>query len=203
MNNTELVLKLFNPDENGVSRWVYKDECVGEYANLRPGNGNHWYRNPGLSHLIFVKETLKKEKTIRWKFDGLKEKTPTRPISELVRKELEGKPCAHTGFKGTTNNEMVIDHKNGRYNDEDVLDVKTQKPEDFQPLCNQANLNKRSYCNNVCIKIGKRFDAKTLGYGVSYIEGDEKYEGTCVGCYWADCIRFKKEISNRNNEQSI
>lgn len=196
MNRTKLALKLFNPDENGVSRWVYKDECVDEYANLRPGNGNPWYRNPGLSHLILVKETLKKEKTIRWKFDGLKDKTPTRPISNLVRKELVDNPCAHTGFKGTTNNAMVIDHKNGRYDDERVLNAKTQETEDFQRLCNQANLQKRSDCLD-CLKTGNRFDAKTLGYNVSQIEGTEKYEGTCNGCYWADCIKFKKEISNK------
>jgi hypothetical protein len=196
MNNTKLVLKLFNPDENGVSRWVYKEECVGEFTSLLPRNGNHWYRNTGLSHLIFVKEILVEEKTIRWKFDGLKDKTPTRPISESVRKELEGNPCAHTGFKGTTNNSMVIDHKNGRYDDERVLNVETQTPDDFQCLCNQANLQKRSDCLD-CVKTGNRFDAKMLGYSVSQIEGTEKYEGTCNGCYWADCIKFKQKISNK------
>ena len=82
MNRTKLALKLFNPDENGVSRWVYKDECVDEYANLKPGNGNPWYRNPGLSHLIIVKEKLKKEKTYRWKFDGLKDKLNNMTATE-------------------------------------------------------------------------------------------------------------------------
>ena len=197
MNNTKLVLKLFNPDENGVSRWVYKEECVGEFSSLFPRNGNHWYRNVGLSHLIFVKETLTEQKTIRWRFDGFKEKTPKRPISEEIRKELKDKPCAHSGFKGTTNNPIVIDHKNGRYNDERVLCVETQTIDDFQPMTNQSNLYKRTYCNNVCIKTNIRFDAKTLGYGISYIEGSEEYEGTCIGCYLFDCIRFKQEISNK------
>jgi hypothetical protein len=189
MNNTQLVLKLFNPDENGMSRWVYKEECVGEYASLLPRNGNHWYRNVGLSHLIFVKENLKEQKTIRWKFNGFKEKSSNRPI----RKELSNKPCVHTGFKSTTNNPIVIDHKNGRYDDDRVLNIETQIIEDFQPTCNQANLYKRTKCTD-CIRTGMRFDAKELGYSVSVTEGNLKYEGTCVGCYWFDCLQFKKSV---------
>lgn len=193
MNNTQLVLKLFNPDENGMSRWVYKEECVGEYASLLPRNGNHWYRNVGLSHLIFVKENLKEKKTIRWKFNGFKEKSSNRPISNRIRKELSNKPCVHTGFKSTTNNPIVIDHKNGRYDDDRVLNIETQIIEDFQPTCNQANLYKRTKCTD-CIRTGMRFDAKELGYSVSVTEGNLKYEGTCVGCYWFDCLQFKKSV---------
>ena len=56
MNRTELAIKLFNPDENGVSRWVYKKECIGEYDDLYPTNGNTWYRNSGLSHYNLERE---------------------------------------------------------------------------------------------------------------------------------------------------
>lgn len=197
MNRTKLILELFQPDENGISRWVSKNELIGRYSSLYPTNGNQWMRNRGLKHLKLEKQVI--DSITYWRFNGLEENPKlNRPIKKEIKDELSKKPCVHTGFNGTKNNQIVIDHKNGRYNDEDVLDVKTQKPEDFQPLCNQANLNKRSYCNNVCIKTGKRFDAKKLGYEVSYIEGDEKYEGTCVGCYWADCIKFKKTVSNIN-----
>lgn len=41
---TELFLKLANPDKNGVSRWVYVSEFVGEYADLTFGNGASWAR---------------------------------------------------------------------------------------------------------------------------------------------------------------
>ena len=34
MNRTELALKLFNPSEDGISRWVCKDECV-KYGKCR------------------------------------------------------------------------------------------------------------------------------------------------------------------------
>jgi hypothetical protein len=197
MNRTELILELFAPDENGISRWVSKNELVGRYSSLYPTNGNQWMRNRGLKHLKLEKETI--DGVIHWRFNGFEENQKSnRPIKKEIRDELSKRPCAHTGFSGTKNNPIVIDHKNGRYNDEDVLNTKTQKLEDFQPFCNQANLQKRTYCNIVCLKTAIRFDAKILGYDVSYIEGGEKYEGTCVGCYWADCIKFKKIVSNIN-----
>ena len=44
MTKTELFLKLAAPDKNGVSRWVYVSEFVGEYADLTFGNGASWAR---------------------------------------------------------------------------------------------------------------------------------------------------------------
>jgi len=49
MNRTELALKLLKPNEYGISDWVCKDECVGEFSDLMPTNGNTWYRNKGIS----------------------------------------------------------------------------------------------------------------------------------------------------------
>lgn len=191
MNRTQLVLKLFNPDEKGISRWVNKDELIGEYETLFPTNGNTWYRLRGLSHLIYEKK-VENGKTF-WRFNGVKNKDNGRPIRNDIKKTLITKPCAHSGFNGTKNNHIVIDHKNGRYNDERVLSVDTQLIDDFQPLTNQANLYKRTSCND-CIKTSKRFDAKRLGFKVSYIEGNEFYQGTCNGCYWFDCLKFKSKL---------
>ena len=39
-----LFIKLANPNENGESRWVSKDEFVGEYASLMFQNGADWCR---------------------------------------------------------------------------------------------------------------------------------------------------------------
>jgi len=44
-NNTNIYVGL--TDENGISRWVSKDECVGKFSSLYPTNGNTWYRNSG------------------------------------------------------------------------------------------------------------------------------------------------------------
>lgn len=192
MNNTNLVLLLFKPNKYGISRWVSKNEFVDDFASLYPRNGNHWMRNRGLSHLKLEKNVI--NNITHWRFNGFVENQKSnRPIKKEIRNKLSNKPCAHTGFNNTTNNQIVIDHKNGRYDDENVLNIETQKEEDFQPLCAQANLNKRTDCNK-CINTGIRFDAKTLGFPISFIEGSEKYEGTCNGCYWNDCIKFKQAL---------
>ena len=44
MTKTELFLELAQPDEFGVSRWVYVTEFVGKYAELKFGNGASWAR---------------------------------------------------------------------------------------------------------------------------------------------------------------
>lgn len=44
MTKTELFLKLAQPNADGVSRWVSVEEFVGEYAELRFGNGASWAR---------------------------------------------------------------------------------------------------------------------------------------------------------------
>ena len=38
MTKTELFIKLAQPNENGVSRWVDISEFIGEYACLTFGN---------------------------------------------------------------------------------------------------------------------------------------------------------------------
>lgn len=48
MTKTELFLKLASPDKNGVSRWVYASEFVGEYAGLAFGNGASWERKESM-----------------------------------------------------------------------------------------------------------------------------------------------------------
>lgn len=192
MNRTELVLELFNPDKQGFSRWISKNELVGKYETLFPTNGNMWMRNKGIAHLKLEKETI--DGIIHWRFNGMVEnQKSSRPIKKEIKDVLSKKPCVHTGFNHTKNNPIVIDHKNGRYDDIKVLNILTQSLDDFQPLCNQANLLKRSDCNN-CMKTNLRFDAKKLGYEISFLEGDENYVGSCNGCYWFDCLKFKSNL---------
>ena len=84
--------------------------------------------------------------------------------------------------------------KQPRYDDDRVLNKDTQEITDYQPLTNQANLQKRTDCG-VCMVTSIRFDAKTLGYTKSVYEGSLKWEGTCVGCYWYDPIKFKESLT--------
>jgi group I intron endonuclease len=120
-------------------------------------------------------------------------------IKQSIKKVLIKGKCAHTGLKNSKNNPIEVDHKNGRYNGVEVIDISNQKITDFQPLTRQSNLQKRSDCNE-CKSTSKRFDAKKLGYSVSFIEGGETYKSDigCRGCYWFDCIFFKKSLYLKN-----
>ena len=68
------------------------------------------------------------------------------------------------------------------------------KPDDFQPLSKTANNAKRQHCK-ICRETGKRFDATRLGYSVKQYKGNQKYEGSCIGCYWYDPLMFNKKVS--------
>jgi hypothetical protein len=195
MNRTDLALKLFNPNVNGVSRWVCRDECVGEYAPLMPTNGNMWYRNPGLAGKKYIWETKQEDGKLYWRFNGFKVIEESRLIRSDLRKELmvETPYCAHTGFGDTVNDRLIIDHRNGRYDEPKVLSLSTQEKKDLQVLSNRSNLEKRSACLE-CKLTGLRFDAKKLGYSKSVCSGSIKYEGSCVGCYWYGPREFKATV---------
>lgn len=189
MTTIQLFLQLANPDENGKSRKIYATEFIGEYSKLRSRNGYKW---PEKIPYLFDRGGRGDEWFIQ--LVGVKTSDNQRPIRDDIRKSIEKEKCSHTSFGGNSSNKIIIDHRNGRYNDPRVLDIQTQLKDDFQPLCNQANLQKRTDCGN-CVKTGFRFDAKTLGYTKSVYEGTIKYEGTCVGCYWYDPIRFRGSLS--------
>ena len=86
------------------------------------------------------------------------------------------------------------DHKDGRLDDPRLSDINLVTIDDFQPLSRAANDAKRQHCIE-CRDTGNRFDAKRLGYSVSQVRGDGKYNGTCVGCYWHDPMFFNAEVS--------
>ncbi len=84
-------------------------------------------------------------------------------------------------------------------NDDRVMKNEQQKLSDFQPLSKAANDAKRQFCKE-CRASGKRYDAKKLGYPISYYKGGEAHNNevdACVGCYWCDPIEFKKHLSKK------
>jgi hypothetical protein len=191
MNRTELVIKLFNPNEDGISRWVSKEECVGEFISLYPTNGNTWYRNQGIKK--YKLEIDKSKYGTRWRFNGFSNDKSPRSIKSEIWKDIRNKPCVVTGLKLKNGHKIEVDHKDGRYPQE-VLDFETQKNEDFQPLLESLNKQKRSDCGK-CKKTGIRFDAREKGFTVSVTEGTLNYDGTCVGCYWFDVKNFISKLN--------
>lgn len=187
---SDLFIELAKPNENGESRIVSKTEFIGEFSDLFFTNGCNWMRSLKGK---FLYSTLGRGDSWTIKLNGVDNGYHNRSIRTDIVKSIVMKKCVHTGFSGTTQNSIECDHKNGRYDDLNVLVLKSQKMEDFQPLCRQANLLKRSDCKS-CKLTGERFDAKTLGYNTSYIDGVSDYNGSCIGCYWYDPKLFKNSV---------
>jgi hypothetical protein len=187
MTQIELFLELADPNEMGLSKRIYATDFVGKYSKLRSGNGYKWPEN--LPHTF-----IRGGRGDKWYIEltGKRDNLSQRPIRSDIRESLlSGEPkCAHSNSGSLSSDKLVIDHRNGRYNDPRVLDKKTQNEGDFQVLSNRFNLMKRSDCDN-CEVTGLRFDAKKLGFSKSVCSGKLEYEGTCVGCYWYGPKEFR------------
>ena len=195
MTKTELFIKLAQPDENGVSRWVDISEFVGEYACLTFGNGASWARKESIlarKYIIEFDKSITPGNGIdRIRLNGLNNGDYSQHIRADIKRTIRAQRCV---VLGTSNPE--VDHKNGMKNEDRVMRNEDQRLEDFQPLSKAANDAKRQYCKE-CRRTGIRYDAKKLGYPMSYYEGGATHnneENACEGCYWYDPIEFKKHL---------
>lgn len=198
MTKTELFLELANPDENGYSRWVYVTEFVGKYATLKFGNGASWARKESKlaqSYEIEFDKSITAGNSIdAIRLNGYKKDNFSQYINASIKKSIKSQRCA---VLGTSNPE--VDHKNGMKNESRVMQNENQKISDFQPLSKAANDAKRQFCKE-CRRSHKRFDAKKLGYPISYYSGGETHNGeedACIGCYWYDVLEFKKHLEEK------
>lgn len=195
MTKTELFIKLAKPDENGVSRWVSSSEFIGEYADLKFGNGASWARKESTLAKKFIIEF---DKSVtpgngidRIRLNGFNDSDYSQHIRADIKRAIKARRCV---VLGTSNPE--VDHKNGMKNEDRVMRNKDQRLEDFQPLSKAANDAKRQYCKE-CIRTGIRYDAKKLGYPMSYYKGAATHnheEDACIGCYWYDPLEFKSHL---------
>lgn len=194
----DLFVELANPNSDGVSRWVSKSEFVGKYSPLMFQNGADWCRKESTIARYYYVE-FDKSVTPGNGVDGIRlngyKKPEDRLGSQSIRSDIKQyykqKRCV---VLGTSNPE--VDHKNGWKNDDSVMNVATQKMEDFQPLSKAANDAKRQFCKE-CRATGERFDAKRLGYPMSYCKGCKMHDGAatgCEGCFWYDPIEFRKHL---------
>lgn len=120
---------------------------------------------------------------------GFRESIENHSIPPIVRDSLKGKSCS---VLGVSTNDLEIDHKNGKYNQEQ------HEVEDFQVLSKAVNDAKREHCKK-CNKTGQRFKASTLGYFVDFIKGEATSQ-YCEGCYWYDPHCFNKVVSQKYKE---
>ena len=195
MTKNELFLKLAEPDENGYSRWVRVEEFVGEYSALKFGNGMSWARKESTLAKKYIIETNKNltsgNSVDAIRLAGFNSDNSSQYISPAIKKVIKSKRCV---VLGTSNPE--VDHKNGMKNESRVMQNEDQKLSDFQPLSKAANDAKRQFCKE-CRETGIRYDAKLLGYPMSYYCGSATHHGeenACIGCYWYDPLEFKRHL---------
>lgn len=184
---------------SGFSREIPISELKNIHRGFESTNGCQWARsdNSYLGQRYIINRPKSGGKVSAVKLDGLNNKSikRKRSIRADIRKKVEKKPCCILD----THSQVEVDHKDGHY---DVLtnqDTKTQKESDFQPLSKAANDAKRQHCAE-CIRTGKRYNAKRLGYKEGYIAGDENTKA-CAGCYWYDPHRFNEVISQDFNKK--
>ncbi len=191
----ELFLQLAQPDKHGCTRWVSTDEFVGKYAALKFGNGASWARKESTLAKQYVIEF---DKSItpgngidRVRLNGLNNGDYSQHIRTDIKRQIRSRRCV---VLGTSNPE--VDHKNGMKNEDRVMRNEDQKLSDFQPLSKAANDAKRQFCKE-CLRSGIRYDAKKLGYPMSYYAGGPTHnneENACEGCYWYDPMEYKRHL---------
>ena len=76
------------------------------------------------------------------KIHSLKTTKTSRPIRDDIKEYYKTKCCVVCG----STYDLICDHKNDLYDDIRVLNIRTQKLEDFQSICTHCNLQKRQVC---------------------------------------------------------
>lgn len=200
MTKNELFLELAQPNAQGVSRWVRVTEFTGKYADLSFGNGASWARKESSLAKKYIVEFDKAITSGNGidaiRLNGFNNGDFSQHISPNIKRIIKSQRCV---ILGTSNPE--VDHKNGMKNEARVMRNENQKLSDFQPLSKAANDAKRQFCKE-CMRTHIRYDAKKLGYPMSYYKGGAHHnfeEDACVGCYWYDPKEFKKHLQKKED----
>lgn len=200
MTKTELFIKLAKPNEEGVSRWVSVSEFIDEYASLTFGNGASWARKESQlakKYIVEFDKSITRGNGIdRIRLNGKRDESSSQHIKAEIKRVIKSRRCV---ILGTSNPE--VDHKNGMKNEDRVMQNLDQRLDDFQPLSKAANDAKRQFCKE-CRRTGIRYDAKQLGYPMSYYKGGAKHnneKNACEGCFWYDPIEFRKHLQEKKN----
>jgi hypothetical protein len=190
---------IFQPDSDGISEWISIEKLTENNLWSTKSNGNQRngvFLNDSRYNWDSKRVNNKQNgKILELRIIGLNTnplKGHTRPIKKDIRLYCTNKTCC---FCGSSCN-IVPDHKNDLYNDLSVLNVDTQKKEDFQPACNACNLRK----NKVMVKTKKENkrqpppDKIRIPFGIDFTVGDETFNpddiNAMIGTYWYDPIEF-------------
>lgn len=222
MNKIDLFKKISNCNSSGISDLVDTSILDG---SLRFGNGGGWCRFDGKFGKKYKILTIKNNGLIRFSWDisekeksyydskydfknqgnfiryikmcGIQNENHSRPIGTKIRNFFKNKPCVSCGSNSFTE----IDHKNGLYNDPEVLKIETQQTHHFQILCKHCNDQKRQTIKQMK-KTNERYPATDIPmlktFGVRFTNGCERFNpgdpNWGVGTYWHDPIKFMETI---------
>jgi len=198
----ELFIELAKPDKNWISRWVNTSEFVDDYSQLELLNWLSWGRRSSSLAKKYIIEVDKTKTSgvkidrirLNW-FNNSKTKHITQSIRADIKKEIWKKRCIVLGTNRSCDHKVEVDHKDGRKENLEIMNTKTQTIDDFQPLSKPANDAKRQFCKK-CKETWIRYDAKKLWYTISYTKWKAEYEKWigCHWCFWYDPIEFRKSL---------
>jgi len=200
-------LGLTDPPSNGAGN-RHKIQCMYDVTNIY-GNATISKRYP--VDIEPGTEDIAKIDAFKWGLE-LTKKTPAivgymihgynldpasdHPIRPDIKKHFRGQSCVFCGLKG-----IRVDHKNGLYNDPQVLSNKTQVIAHFQSTCNACNIIKRGI-EYKTQQSGRRFAATRIPsmapFGIDFVAGDESFDPTdpdaLVGSYYYDPVAFGEGV---------
>lgn len=127
-------------------------------------------------------------------------KRSTSLTNPYVRKRVFSILGNEDVYTGKSTNEPTIDHKTPFIRlkrDFDISKMSDQEIKDnFQVMSFTNNLVKNNACMK-CVKTGKRQPL----YGINFFyKGDEIYRGTCEGCGYHDCKKWKEELQSKQQQ---
>lgn len=137
---------------------------------------------------------------------SLKINNDNRPISIAIKRYIKNQSCVVCG----SNSNIICDHKNDLYNDHRVLNIRTQNIDDFQPLCNGCNLQKRQACKKEK-ELNKLYSIKNIPmfrvYNYDFPWEKTAYDITNpnikLNTYWYDPIQFMGKIETYSKYRQV
>jgi len=193
--------------DDGKSEWKTIEQIKEGGLNWSSnGNGRHG-KFLGLTEYIWEVKRAGKGKIVAIRTIGMEpnikaaNRLGKRRINTSIDNYWKKFSCIHCG----SNKDMCVDHKNDLYNDERVHNVKTQRQDDFQPLCRGCNLIKRAVCKKTKEQNKRQalFAYTSLGFP-AFIEGDETFDPNGLGMrgtYWYDIKAYRNHCKTRIIQQ--
>jgi hypothetical protein len=203
----EMVLHIAKPDKEGKSREITRDEIESIHHSFGNIMGT-WQAALKKIHTFVFKHGLGNSWT-SFHLTGFNDNPFSQTIRPDIDREIKKEPCVFCGC----HSDIQTDHKDGRKNDPQVSNQKTQRKEHFQSTDRHCNMVKKTRCEE-CRKCGLRPDVRKVvpfmeSCPVGWTVGGEQYDPNvgCEGCWFFDPRKFmaaifKKYTSKRSNEMN-